>query len=64
MVLSTLLLCFTESETDGVTKQCHEGIFGGHDAWKETEYQILGAGFYWQKLFAQIGAKVRSYIPC
>lgn len=59
-----LLLCLTESEIDGVIKYFPEGICRGHYAWNATAYNILRAYFYWKKLFAQAGAKVRSCISC
>lgn len=62
--LNILLLCLTESETDGVIEQFHEGACGGNYAWKATAYKILRASFYWLKLFSHVGEKVRSCIPC
>jgi len=59
-----LLLCLTESETEGITDQFHFGFFGGHYAWRATIYKILRGGFYWPTLFLQVGAKVRGCVPC
>lgn len=42
----------------------HGGVCGGHYAWKEIRHKILRAGFYWPKLFAHVGSKVGSCIPC
>lgn len=41
--LNILLLCLTESETKGVIERFHEGVCGGHYAWKETTHKILRA---------------------
>ena len=62
--LNILLLCLTESETEGIIEQFHARICGGNYAWRATTYKILRARFYWPTMFSQVGAKVRSYIPC
>jgi len=50
--LNIILLCLTENEIEEVIEQFHEGVCGGHYAWKETTHKILRVGFYWPKLFA------------
>lgn len=62
--LNILLLYLTESETEGIIDQFHTGFCGGHYAWREKIYKILRAIFYWPTLFLQVGAKVRSCVPC
>jgi hypothetical protein len=62
--LSFLLVCLVESEIERVISEFHEGVFGGHHAWRATTYKILRAGYYWPKLFSDINAKVRAYSPC
>jgi hypothetical protein len=55
------LLCFlTESETEGVMDEYHEGVCEGHHAWRETAYKILRVGYYWPKLFIDVNARVRA----
>lgn len=39
--LNILLLCLTESETEGAIEQFQEGVCGGHYAWKEKTYKII-----------------------
>jgi hypothetical protein len=62
--LGFLLVCLVESETEKVISQFHEGVCGGHHAWKETDYKILRAGYYWPKIFSNVNAKVRACNPC
>ena len=62
--LNILLLCLTESETEGIIDQFHIGFCGGHYAWREKTYNISRGGFYWPTLFLQVGEKVRACIPC
>jgi hypothetical protein len=62
--LGFLLVCLVESETEEVTNQFHEGVCGGHHAWRATAYKILRAGYYWPKLFPDVNAKVRTCNPC
>jgi hypothetical protein len=62
--LGFLLVCLVESETEEVISQFHEGVCGGHHAWRETTYKILRAGYYWPKLFLDVNAKVRACNPC
>jgi hypothetical protein len=62
--LGFLLVCLVESETEEVINQFHEGVCGGHHAWRATAYKILRAGYYWPKLFPDVNAKVRACNPC
>jgi hypothetical protein len=62
--LGFLLVCLVESETEEVISQFHEGVYGGHHAWRETTYKILRVGYYWPKLFPDVNAKVRACNPC
>jgi ribonuclease HI len=62
--LGFLLVCLVESETEEVINQFHEGVCGGHHAWRATAYKILRAGYYWPKLFPDVNAKVRTCNPC
>jgi len=59
-----LLVCLVEPETQQVIDEFHEGVYGGHHAWRATTYKILRAGYYWPKLFSDVNAKVRAYNPC
>jgi hypothetical protein len=43
--LGFLLVCLVESEIEKVISQFHEGVCGGHHAWRETDYKILRAGY-------------------
>jgi hypothetical protein len=61
--LGFMLVCLVESETEKVISQFHEGVCGGHHAWRETTYKILRAGYYWPKRFLDINAKVRACNP-
>jgi hypothetical protein len=62
--LGFLLVCLVESETEGVINEFHEGVCGGHHAWRETTYKILRAGYYWPKIFSDVNIKVRACNPC
>jgi ribonuclease HI len=62
--LGFLLVCLVESETPRVIEEFHEGICGGHHAWRATAYKILRAGYYWPKLFSDVNAKVRACYSC
>jgi hypothetical protein len=62
--LGFLLICFVESETSRVIEEFHDGVCGGHHAWRYTAYKILRAGYYWPKLFLDVNAKVRACNPC
>jgi hypothetical protein len=62
--LGFLLVCLVESETEGVINEFHEGVCGGHHAWRETTYKILREGYYWPKLFSDVNVKVRACNPC
>jgi ribonuclease HI len=62
--LGFLLICLVESETPQVIEEFHEGICGGHHAWRATAYKILRAGYYWPKLFSDVNAKVRACHSC
>jgi hypothetical protein len=58
--LGFLLRCLIESEMENVINEFHEGVCGGHHAWRETTYKILRAGYYWPKLFIDMNTKVRA----
>jgi hypothetical protein len=62
--LGFLLVCLVESETPRVIEEFHQGICGGHHAWRATAYKILRAGYYWPKLFSDVNAKVRACYSC
>jgi hypothetical protein len=62
--LGFLLVCLVETETPSVTEEFHEGICGGHHAWRATAYKILRVGYYWPKLFSDVNAKVRACHLC
>jgi hypothetical protein len=62
--LGFLLVCLVESETPRVIEEFHEGICGGHHAWRSTAFKILRAGYYWPKLFLDVNAKVRACYSC
>jgi hypothetical protein len=62
--LGFLLVCLVESETPQVIEEFHEGIYGGHHAWRATAYKILRVGYYWPKLFSYVNAKVRVCYSC
>jgi hypothetical protein len=62
--LGFLLVCLVESETPRVIEEFHEGVCGGHHAWRATAYKILRARYYWPKLFSDVNAKVRACNPC
>jgi hypothetical protein len=62
--LGFLLSCLVESETEKVIDEFHEGVCGGHHAWRETTYKILRVGYYWPKLFTDVNTKVRTCNPC
>jgi hypothetical protein len=62
--LGFLLSCLVESETERVINEFHEGVCGGHHAWRETTYKILREGYYWPKLFTDVNVKVRACNPC
>jgi hypothetical protein len=62
--LGFLLVCLVESETPRVIEEFHEGICGGHHAWRATAYKILRAGYYWPRLFLDVNAKVRACYSC
>jgi hypothetical protein len=62
--LGFLLSCLVESETEKVINEFHEGVCGGHHAWREMTYKILRVGYYWPKLFTDVNAKVRACNPC
>ena len=44
--LGFLLVCLVESETKKVIRQFHEGVCGGHHAWREIAYKILRARYH------------------
>jgi hypothetical protein len=62
--LRFLLSCLIEFETKRVINEFHEGVSGGHHAWREMDYKILREGYYWPKLFVNLNAKVRACNPC
>jgi hypothetical protein len=61
--LGFLLRCLVESEMERVINKFHEGVCGGHHAWRATTYKILRDGYYWPKIFTDVNAKVRAVTP-
>jgi hypothetical protein len=53
-----------ESEKERVINEFHEGVCGGHHAWREMTYKIPRDRYYWPKLFTDVNAKVRDCNPC
>jgi hypothetical protein len=49
---------------ENLINEFHEGVCGGHHAWRETTYKILRARYYWPKLFTDINAKVKACNSC
>jgi hypothetical protein len=62
--LGVLLRCLIESKTENVINEFHEGVCGGHHAWRATTYKIPRAGYYWPKLFTDVNTKVRACNSC
>jgi hypothetical protein len=62
--LDFLLRCLTEPETENGINQFHEGVCGGHHAWRAMAYKILRSEYYWPNLFTDVNSKVRSCNPC
>jgi hypothetical protein len=62
--LGFLLRCLIESETENVINDLHEGVCGGHHAWREMTYKILRDGYYWPKLFTDVNTKVGACNSC
>jgi hypothetical protein len=62
--LGFLLVCLVETKIEKVITEFHEGLFGGHHAWRATTYKILRERYYWPKLFSNVNAKVRACDPC
>jgi hypothetical protein len=62
--LGFLLRCLIEFEIENVINEFHEGVCGGHPAWRATNYNILRAGYYSPKLFTYGNAKVRACNLC
>jgi hypothetical protein len=62
--LGFLLVCLVELETLRVIEEFHEGVYGGHHAWRAIAYKILRARYYWPKLFSDVNTKVRACNPC
>jgi hypothetical protein len=62
--LGFLLSFLIASETKGVINEFHEGVCGGHHAWRAMTYKILRAGYHCPKLFTDVNAKVRACKSC
>jgi hypothetical protein len=58
--LGFLLRCIIESEKMSIINEFHEGVCGGHHAWREMSYKIQRDGYYWPKLFTNVNTKVRA----
>ena len=43
--------CIPYSETDGILRECHSTVYGGHYGGEKTTARILQAGFFWPTLF-------------
>ena len=59
-----LLNCLLENEAQHMTKEFHEGDYGGHHCWKETTNKILRARFYWPSLFSDVYKETTKCHPC
>ena len=44
--LGFLLSCLVETKIEKVIDDFHEGVCGGHRAWRDTDYKILRVGYY------------------
>jgi len=53
--------CLVEEEAKQVMEDFHEGDCGGHLFWKTTANKVLGVGYYWPTLFADVYKVVKSY---
>ena len=42
----------------------HSGLCGGHLATKTQTYKILGVGYYWLTVFADVHKFFRAFKPC
>jgi hypothetical protein len=58
--LGVLLRVLIESEIENVINEFHEGVCGGHHAWREMTYKILRDGYYWPNLFTDVNDKVKA----
>ena len=43
--------CIPFSETEGILRDCHSTVYGGHYGGEKTAARILQAGFFWPTLF-------------
>lgn len=57
---SILLTCITKEQTGEIIDELHKGICRGHQAWRDTMYKILRAGYYWPTLFQEANSQVRA----
>ena len=59
-----LLKCLEKLEVDVVTSELHSGVCGGNKYWKESNFKILRAGYYWLDLSSDVYHQVRSCVEC
>jgi hypothetical protein len=59
-----LLNFLTEEEIAVIVTEFHNGICGGHHAWRTTTYNIIRDGFYWPSLFSDVNCMVRECVEC
>jgi hypothetical protein len=59
-----LLRCVDENQAQGLIKEFHEGICGGHFAPTATAHKIIRAGFYWPSIFRDSYATIRRCLSC
>jgi hypothetical protein len=59
-----LLRCVDENQAQGLIKEFHEGICGGHFAPTATAHKIIRAGFYWSSIFRDSYAAIRRCLSC
>jgi hypothetical protein len=62
--IGILLNCILEDETYHLITQHHDGLRGGHFAWRITIYKIIRSGFCWPNLFTQVNKKVIVCTNC
>jgi hypothetical protein len=56
--------CVMEVERPLILTEAHEGITGGHYAWKETTHKVLRDGLWWPTLHRDAKDYYRFYDVC
>ena len=56
--------CDMESERPLILAEAHEGIAGGHYAWKETTQKVLRDGLWWPTLHKDANEYYRACDVC